>query len=463
MLSSGTKLGPYEIRSPLGAGGMGEVYRARDARLGRDVAIKVLSQSFAGDPDRLRRFEQEARAVAALSHPNILAIYDVGAEADVHYLVSELLEGESLREKIASGPLGIRRSTEYALLIAHGLAGAHDKGIVHRDLKPENVFVTRDGRVKILDFGLAQQKSAAAVVGTDSTLTSPIQTAAGLVMGSVGYMAPEQVRGLPADHRSDIFTFGAMLYEMLSGRRAFTRDTAAETMTAILKDEPPDLMGTGLQISPALDRIVRRCVEKDPDQRFQSAKDLAFALENISVHTGTASPIKATKERSRRLFVLPAVGITLVVVLALAAMIAWSRSGRSAPPVFHHLTFARGYVRTARFSSDGQTVVFGGMWNGNPMQIWFQRADSTDFSALPLPKADLLSVSSTGELAIALNRRFPQMNVPVGTLARVPLTGGAPRELLENVTEADWSPDGAGLAIAHQIGDHFRLEFPIGH
>jgi Tol biopolymer transport system component len=442
---------------------MGEVYRARDARLGRDVAIKVLPQSFAGDPDRLRRFEQEARAVAALNHPNILGIYDVGAEAGVHYLVSELLEGESLREKIASGPLGARRSIEYALLIARGLAGAHDKGIIHRDLKPENVFVTRDGGVKVLDFGLALQKPAAAAVGTDVTLTSPIQTAAGLVMGTVGYMAPEQVRGLPADHRSDIFAFGAVLYEMLSGRRAFARDTAAETMTAILKDEPPDLMTSGLQISPALDRIVRRCVEKEPEQRFQSAKDLAFALENISAHSGTAMPVTATAVRSRRRFPVAAAAIALAILLAAALAVTWSRLNPVAPPVFNHLTFARGYVRTARFAPDGQTVVFGGMWNGNPMQLWFQRADSTDFSALPLPRADLLSVSSTGELAIALNRQFPQMNVPVGTLARVPLTGGAPRELLENVTDADWSPDGAGLAVAHQAGDRFRLEYPIGH
>jgi serine/threonine protein kinase/Tol biopolymer transport system component len=462
MLSNGTKLGPYEIQSPLGEGGMGEVYRARDTRLGRDVAIKVLPQSFAIDPDRLRRFEQEARAVAALNHPNILGIYDIGAEAGVQYLVTELLEGESLRAKIASGPLGTRRSTEYALLIAHGLGAAHDKGIIHRDLKPENIFVTRDGRVKVLDFGLARQKSAAIAAATAATLTSPIQTAAGLVMGTVGYMAPEQVRGLPVDHRSDIFALGAVLHEMLSGSRAFERDTAAETMTAILKDDPPDLMAAGLQISPALDRIVRRCVEKQPEQRFQSTKDLAFALENISAQTGTTSPVKSTAARNRRRFVFPAAAIAGIILLA-AAGISWSRLNRAAPPVFNHLTFARGYVRTARFAPDGQTVVFGGMWNGNPMQVWFQRADSNDFSALPLPRADLLSVSSTGELAIALNRRFPQMNVPVGTLARVPLTGGSPRELLDNVTEADWSPDGAGLAVAHQAGDRFRLEYPIGH
>jgi Tol biopolymer transport system component len=463
MLSAGTKLGPYEIQSPLGEGGMGEVYRARDTRLGREVAIKVLPASFATDPDRLRRFEQEARAVAALNHPNILGIYDIGAEAGVQYLVTELLDGESLRGKIASGPLGTRRSTEYALQIAQGLGAAHDKGIIHRDLKPENIFVARDGRVKILDFGLARQTSAAPAAATAATLTSPIQTAAGLVMGTVGYMAPEQVRGLPVDHRSDIFAFGAVLYEMLSGSRAFARDTAAETMTAILKDEPPDLLTSGLQVSPALDRIVRRCVEKEPEQRFQSAKDLAFALENISAPSGTAVPVTATADRSRRRVAVRAAAIAVAILLASALAIIWSRLNPVAPPVFNHLTFARGYVRTARFAPDGQTVVFGGMWNGNPMQLWFQRADSTDFSALPLPRADLLSLSSTGELAIALNRRFPQMNIPVGTLARVPLTGGAPRELLDNVTDADWSPDGAGLAVAHKAGDRFRLEYPIGH
>src|SRR5271155_5706947 len=239
-LSSGTKLGPYEIQSPLGAGGMGEVYRARDARLGRDVAIKVLPEALAKDADRLRRFEQEARTIAALNHPNILGIHDVGAHNGAPFLVSECLEGQTLREKLKSGPLPVRLAIEYALGIAQGLAAAHEKGIVHRDLKPENVFVTRDGRVKVLDFGLAKLVSPEEKHEMGVTQTTP-STLPGMVMGTVGYMSPEHVRGEPSDARSDIFSFGAVLYEMLTGKRAFKRETSAETMSAILRDDPPEL------------------------------------------------------------------------------------------------------------------------------------------------------------------------------------------------------------------------------
>src|SRR5438309_945267 len=280
-LSSGTKLGPYEIQSPLGAGGMGEVYRARDARLGRDVAIKVLPEALAKDADRLRRFEQEACTIAALNHPNILGIHDVGAHDGAPFLVSEFLEGQTLREKLESGPLPVRLAIEYALGIAQGLAAAHEKGIVHRDLKPENVFITRDGRVKVLDFGLAKLLRPEESHDTVATLASPA-TLPGTVMGTVGYMSPEQVKGGASDARSDIFSFGAVLYEMLSGRRAFKRDTAAETMTAILKEEPPEFGETATPIPGGVERITRRCLEKSPEQRFQSAKDLAFALEALS-------------------------------------------------------------------------------------------------------------------------------------------------------------------------------------
>ncbi len=280
-LSTHTKLGPYEVQSPIGAGGMGEVYRARDTRLGRDVAIKILPDSFAQNADLLRRFEQEARAVAALNHPNILAIFDTGQHEKSPFLVSELLEGESLRDVLDRGAIPQRKTIEYGVQIAHGLAAAHEKGIVHRDLKPENVFITRDGRVKILDFGLAKLAQTAGPKPDTATLTSS-QTVAGVVLGTASYMAPEQVRGEPADPRTDIFAFGAMLYEMLSGDRAFRRDTPAETMTAVLRQDPPELPQVGNMVSPALDRIVRRCLEKSPDQRFQSARDLSFALSTLS-------------------------------------------------------------------------------------------------------------------------------------------------------------------------------------
>src|SRR5208337_638836 len=287
---------PYEIVSPVGAGGMGEVYRARDTRLGRDVAIKVLPEALANDADRLRRFEQEACTIAALNHPNILGIHDIGAHDGAPFLVSEFLEGQTLREKLVSGPLPVRRALEYALGIAEGLAAAHEKGIVHRDLKPENVFVTRDGRMKVLDFGLAklvrpEEDHEAAV-----TLTSPA-TLPGMVMGTVGYMSPEQVRGEAIDPRSDIFSFGAVLYEMLTGKRAFKRETSAETMTAILREEPPALNDTGWQGPLELQRVLARCLEKNVERRFQSASDLAFAIESLS---GTSTAKSLPQPKSRR-------------------------------------------------------------------------------------------------------------------------------------------------------------------
>ena len=289
-LRSGTKLGEYEVKSLVGSGGMGEVYRARDSRLGRDVAIKVLPSFLSSDSDRLRRFEQEARAAAALNHPNILAVFQMGTYEGTPYLVSELLEGETLREQIKRGRLSVHKAIDYAVQIARGLAAAHEKGIVHRDLKPENLFVTKDGRVKILDFGLAkltQQSSS-----EHSALTLAEGTEAGVVMGTVGYMSPEQVRGQAADNRADIFAFGAILYEMLAGKRAFQKPTSPETMTAILNEDPPGISQVVANIPPALQRMVHRCLEKNPEQRFQSASDLAFALDALS-DSGSSSPAKA--------------------------------------------------------------------------------------------------------------------------------------------------------------------------
>jgi serine/threonine protein kinase len=328
ILTSGSKLGPYEILSPLGAGGMGEVYRAKDTRLGRDIALKILPESFARDSDRLRRFEQEARAVAALNHTNILAIHDIGQHDGSPFLVSELLEGESLRALLDQRTLPQRKTVEYGVQIAHGLAAAHEKGIVHRDLKPENIFVTRDGRIKILDFGLAKLAQKAGAERDDVTLTGS-HTAVGMVMGTASYMAPEQVRGEPADFRSDIFAFGAVLFEMLSGVRAFGRDTTAETMTAVLKEDPPEFSDPGHLVSPGMERIVRRCLEKSPEQRFQSARDLSFALSALS---GTeSSTIARAAGVPRRTSPLPwLVGGLVVVVVAAGA---WVVARRPPPTV----------------------------------------------------------------------------------------------------------------------------------
>src|SRR5580700_2462661 len=345
-LTSGTRLGPYEIVAPLGAGGMGEVYRARDTRLGRDVAIKVLPEALANDADRLRRFEQEARTIAALNHPNILGIHDIGAHDGAPFLVSEFLEGQTLREKLASGPLPVRRAIEYALGIAQGLAAAHEKGIVHRDLKPENVFITRDGRIKVLDFGLAKLVSPEENHETTVTLSSPA-TLPGMVMGTVGYMSPEQVRGEPIDPRSDIFSFGAVLHEMLTGKRAFKRETSAETMTAVLREEPPELNETGWQGPLGLQRILARCLEKNVERRFQSASDLAFAIESLG---GTSSTKSAAQPKIKRAW-LPWAA-TALGVLALAAVV-WTVgrwSGTKTQPKFTRLTYQRGYLSNARFA-----------------------------------------------------------------------------------------------------------------
>jgi eukaryotic-like serine/threonine-protein kinase len=334
-MNTGDRLGPYEIVALVGEGGMGRVYRARDPRLGREVAIKVLPPLFAADPDRLRRLEQEARAAAALNHPAILAVYDIGQSADrAPYIVSELLQGMSLRERLSHDELiPVRKAIEYAAQIARGLAAAHDKGIVHRDLKPENIFITDDGRAKILDFGLAKVSPIDGLDADASDRSTKFGTDAGTVMGTVGYMAPEQVRALAVDHRADIFAFGCVLHEMLSGRRAFHRDTSADTMTAILKEDPPELPLADRHIPAAVARIVERAVEKTPAARFQSTQDLAFALEALSSHSGSdvnVAAVAPTASRRRRPWMLHAV-LATVAVASLA--FALTTSLRPAPPL----------------------------------------------------------------------------------------------------------------------------------
>jgi hypothetical protein len=370
-LAPGTKVGPYEIRSSIGAGGMGEVYHAVDTRLGRDVALKVLPETFARDANRLHRFEQEARAVAALNHPNILSVFDIGQENGTPFLVSELLDGESLRAVVDRGPLPQRKTIECGVQIAQGMAGAHEKGIVHRDLKPENIFVTKDGRIKILDFGLAKLAQASPEEGDGATLAS-LGTAAGVVLGTPGYMAPEQVRGQPADARTDIFAFGAVLYEMLSGMRAFRRDTPAESMTAVLREDPAEMSDATHPVSPALDRIVRRCLEKSPDQRFQSARDLSFALSALS---GTdASGFAHASEVPRR--ILLRTWIPVVLALIAVAAVTWFVARLPAAPSAR-LEFAipiPGEVSHMAISTDGHMLAFVSPdeKTGIPM-LWVQR------------------------------------------------------------------------------------------
>ncbi len=458
-LSAGTRLGPYEILSPIGAGGMGEVYKARDTKLGRDVAVKVLPEAVAQSPDVLGRFEREARAVAALNHPNILGIYDFGNDRGVAYAVMELLEGENLRVRLENGALPQRKAVEIAIQIAKGLAAAHEKGVIHRDLKPENLFLTLDGRVKILDFGLAKVYSPE--TAATNAPTTPAVTEPGTVMGTIGYMSPEQVRGRDVDQRTDIFSFGAILFEMLTGVRAFKKDSAVETMNSILKDEPPETEETARKISPALDRIVRHCLEKNPESRFHSAGDVAFDLEALSGSTSASSVAKlSTAGRPARVRWLA----SGAVALALLAAAYFAGRGGSRPPVtgFQRLTFRPQFVTNARFTADGKTVVFSAAPEGNRNELFIKDAQSTQARALSLPDTRLLAISSKAELAVLTQARYLYQRVYLGTLSRMPIGEASPRELLKDVQEADWSPDGSELAIVRRVEGKDRLEYPIG-
>jgi hypothetical protein len=453
-LAPSTRLGPYEIVSMLGAGGMGEVYRARDTRLRRDVALKILPADLANDPDRRQRFEHEARAAGGLNHPHLVAVFDVGEENGLLYLVTELVDGESLRSLLKRGVPSVRQIIEIGAQVADGLAAAHAGGIVHRDLKPENIMLTRDGRAKILDFGLARQMAAPAA--SDETVTVN-QTRTGVVMGTSGYMSPEQVRGELVDHRSDIFSLGSVLYEIATGRRAFQRDTAVASMYAILHDDPPPMAGG--KAPPALERIVMHCLEKNPERRFQSARDLAFHLEAVTLQSTESLPSIQEPPRSRR-WLWIAAAAAFVALLA-GVFVAGRRTAVTPVPKLRQITFRRGDIESARFGPDGRTVVYGAAWDGKAPQIYSARTDSSASRRLDLPNALLCGISSAGEMAILLNRRTTFVGA-AGTLARVPLAGGSPRELLENAQAAAWTPDGSALAVVRALADTARLEFPIG-
>lgn len=481
-LTSGTKLGPYDIQSLLGSGGMGEVYRARDSRLDRIVAIKVLPTSYSADGERLQRFIQEARAAAALNHPNILSIFDIGEERGAPYIVSELLEGQTLRERIRNGPLSTRKATDYALQVARGLAAAHEKGIVHRDLKPENLFVTNDERVKILDFGLAKLTRPEAGGGEDAP-TVQVNTEPGQIMGTAGYMSPEQVRGKAADYRSDIFSFGSILYEVLSGQRAFRGESPADTMSAILKEEPAELSESSRSVPPALDRVVRHCLEKNPAHRFQSTGDLAFNLEALtdssvggktssqlaiadaaiagsSISTASVSQSDVPTRRKLR-------EVSGIVALS-ALMVAlgwWAGRGSGSARLLEYqpITFRAGAIGNARYAPDG-SIVYSASWDGGQRQLYVGHADDHGARELGIKDVELLSISKTAELAVRVNSVNLSGHATAGTLARLPMSGGAPREVLNNVQDADWAADGEGMAVVRYVPEtgHWRLEYPIG-
>ena len=469
-LTAGTRLGSYDILGPLGAGGMGEVYRARDAKLNREIAIKVLPASLAQDPAALARFEREAQAVAALSHPNILAIHDFGTADGVTYAVTELLEGETLRARMADGALPPRKAIDYGVHIVRGIAAAHGRGIIHRDLKPENIFITKDGVVKILDFGLAKAADVGAGATTAGETRIAADTTPGTVMGTVGYMSPEQVRGQALDHRTDIFSFGAILYEMLTGRRAFSGDSQVETMNAILKEDPPEFADVNPNLPSSLDRVIRRCLEKDPNDRFHSAHDLAISLEALSgassqSATSIAARATAAAPPKRRVSLLvAAAAVVLVGVSAYFAGKGLSGTEPGGTADFQRLTYRRGPIFSARIAPGGSTFIYSARWEGDPSrEMYSTRAESPESMSLAYHNADVVSISSKGELALVGQRRTISAYAQVGTLSRAPLSGGASRDILEDVQSAAWLPDGSDLAVSHFVNGRYQLEFPIGN
>src|ERR1700688_226678 len=457
-LISGTKLGPYEIQSLIGAGGMGEVYRARDTRLQRDVAVKILPSSLTQDQERLRRFEQEARAVAALNHPNLLTVFDVGTAPLPHngaesagsngaapspYIVSELLEGSTLRTRLTAGALRERKALDYAIQIAHGLAAAHDRGIVHRDLKPDNVFVTEDGRVKILDFGLAKLTQT---TPSDVDVTVQSVTQAGVVLGTIGYMSPEQVRGKSADARSDIFSFGVVLYEMLSGQKAFHGESNADVMSAILNQEPPELTATNREISPALDRIVHHCMEKTPQQRFQSAGDLAFQLSELSgIRSSTAIPAIAESAPAKvaPVKMLAAIGALALAVLLPGRILMVSTADHPEPRDFTWMDWAYG----ARFSADSKSLLFGDQHSGDNYGTFRRNLDGSP--AVRVGDGDPMDLSPDNKWAISRLPSKPNqiLLLPTGT--------GESRQLTHsNISHlyGRWLPDGRIIFVGNETG-----------
>ena len=438
---------------------MGEVWRARDSRLAREVAIKVLPSELAADQERLKRFEKEARSASSLNHPSIVTIYEVGQAESVSYIAMELVEGKTLRELLLSGPLSIKRLLQIGTQVADGLARAHEAGIVHRDLKPENVMVTKDGLAKILDFGLAKLTHAGPGSGDQTNLPTQTATTPGVVMGTVGYMSPEQATGNPVDYRSDQFSLGSLLYEMATGTKAFQRKTAVETLSAIIRDEPEPVGTANSQVPPPLRWVIERCLAKDPEERYASTRDLARELATVRDHLSEAfssGQVAGVAPRRRVSAAAAAVGLGLLALGLLAGKLVW-RPPAASPLRFHQLTFRRGNVGHARFAPDGQTVVYSAIWQDRPAELFTARVEAPESRALGLEHADIFSVSSSGEMAVELVDESGGK-----TLAVAALSGGAPRKLLENVGLADWAPDGKNLAVVHVVRNKSRLEFPPG-
>jgi eukaryotic-like serine/threonine-protein kinase len=462
-LAPGTRLGPYEIVALLGSGGMGDVYRARDPRLGRDVALKVLPGSSEGDSGRFRRFQTEAKAAAALSHAHIVAVHDVGEADGTAYIVSELVPGGTLTALLERGPLPVKRLLDLAVPLAEALAAAHAAGIVHRDLKPDNILLAQDGRPKIADFGLA--KYLAPIESGSNTAGSTLdddRTREGTVFGTVGYMSPEQAAGKPLDFRSDQFSFGSVLYEMATGARAFRGNTAVDTLAAILHEEPEPIDRSNPAVPAPLRWTIERCLAKDPAGRYDSSADLARELAKIREHlteTMTGANDEPAPRRRRLAFVVAAAALLGTGLVAARLL---PRPAAATLPSFQQLTFRRGGIFHARYTPDGGSVVYAAAWDGSPSEIYEARLDGTESRRFGVEKADVLAVSPKGELAVLLKKTLLHDVGGTGTLAVVPLSGGVPRELVEDVSLADYGPDGTQLAIARKKGLETAIEYPIG-